>query len=39
MRPRTLQSGTRLSGATIAADGQVFHKDGLFVFDGWPSPA
>jgi aminopeptidase len=23
-------------GGTIAADGEVFHRDGLFVFQGWP---
>jgi aminopeptidase len=24
------------AGGTIAADGEVFHRDGLFVFQGWP---
>lgn len=28
-----------LPGGTIAADGEVFHKDGRFTRDGWPSPA
>ncbi|MFP4143566.1 MAG: aminopeptidase [Phycisphaeraceae bacterium] len=23
-------------GGTITADGEVFHKDGQFIFDGWP---
>ena len=23
-------------GGTISADGEVFHRDGKFVFDGWP---
>lgn len=26
-------------GGTIEADGEVFHKDGRFVRDGWPAPA
>ena len=26
-------------GGTIEADGEVFSKDGRFVFDGWPGPA
>lgn len=25
-------------GGTIAADGTVFHKDGLFLQEGWPGP-
>lgn len=24
------------SGGTISADGEVFHRDGQFVFEGWP---
>jgi aminopeptidase len=39
MRPRTLASGTRSGGATIAADNEVFHRDGLFTIAGWPGPA
>ena len=26
-------------GGTIEADGEVFFRDGRFVFDGWPGPA
>ena len=26
-------------GGTIEADGEVFSRDGRFVFDGWPGPA
>ena len=26
-------------GGTIEADGEVFFRDGRFVFDGWPAPA
>lgn len=26
------------SGGTISADGEVFHKDGLFTREGWPGP-
>lgn len=26
-------------GGTISADGELFSKDGRFVFDGWPGPA
>lgn len=26
-------------GGTIEADGELFHKDGRFIFDGWPNPA
>ena len=39
LRPRTLESGVRVGGATIEADGEVFHRDGLFLMEGWPGPA
>ncbi|MFM9957013.1 MAG: aminopeptidase [Phycisphaerales bacterium] len=34
LRPR----GAGGTGGTIAADGEVFHKDGLFTREGWPGP-
>ena len=34
-----LRSEGGRSGGTIAADGEMFHKDGLFLREGWPAPA
>lgn len=33
-----LRPGKGRSGGTIAADGEVFHKDGLFTRPEWPGP-
>ena len=33
-----LQGGDRGPGGTIEADGEVFHKDGRFLPEGWPAP-
>ena len=34
-----LRSTSDRPGGTIEADGEVFHKDGRFTHDGWPSPS
>ena len=31
LRPRAARDGSQLSGGTIEADGEVFHRDGLFL--------
>lgn len=36
MRPRTLANGQQLTGATIEADGEIFHRDGKFLNATWP---
>lgn len=36
LRPRVGKGAG--SGGTIEADGEVFHKDGLFTREGWPAP-
>ncbi|MEM1424873.1 MAG: aminopeptidase [Planctomycetota bacterium] len=33
-----LRGGARGPGGTIEADGELFHRDGLFLPDGWPRP-
>lgn len=33
-----LRAAKGRAGGTIEADGEVFHKDGLFTREGWPAP-
>ncbi|HEX2836808.1 MAG TPA: aminopeptidase, partial [Phycisphaerales bacterium] len=35
LRPRTAASGTPITGGTIEADGELFHKDGNFLRPEW----
>jgi aminopeptidase len=35
LRPRIARDGSKIPGGTIEADGEIFHRDGLFLLPGW----